>query len=375
MNLEQKISTIRDNSERFVLDHIARNASSSAIYPLRGDFSHFIGGDEPDLYGSADAVYVLSILGRLKELTDLHSRKLWADRLLSFQDEDGRFTRKNLRGHSWEHATAYAVGALKLLDHSQQENHIERLRPLDNLLPILTDRKIFLEWISHLDFKLSPSAIMAKRTGWHYIWRGSHVGGGIPGIFGMVQSMFEKWWPDQVNVEEWFNWYFEWLDHNANSSSGFWQLAFWNKFYKKPTIIDLGGATHFLWVYEACKRPFPFPEQIIESTISLQKKSGLYRGHPYCIDLDANFCITRSFLQLSQSKRIDLLSRVRKSVESNFISVVNTLSEDPLSEIYSDSHGLPGALAAIVECVKLPDFQYAHLLEGWQNPLDKSWWL
>lgn len=343
--------------------------------PLSGQFSLYQDAVEPDLYGMLDAAYDLHILNRLSERTDKTSRAVWADRILACQDADGWFTRRNLRGHPREHATAYAIAALRLLELEPDENYVGQIKPLAALLLLLTDRAAFLRWITTLDFRFSPRSILKKNLGWHYIWRGSHVGGGIPAAVGMTRHLFEQWWPGQVDVDRWFGWYFEWLDAQANPDTGYWQRAIWNLIYRKPTLIDMGGAVHFFWIYEALRRPFPHPEAVLKSTLTLQRSDGLYKDHPFCIDLDGNFCLIRAYLQLPAEKQRLYRERVYCSVERNFEAIIQALADKPLEEIYDDSHGLPGALAALTECVKLPDFKYTDTLSGWQHPLDKVWWL
>jgi hypothetical protein len=328
-----------------------------------------------DLYGMLDSAYILFTLGWLPEKTNGDSRKIWANQILLCQDDDGWFSKRNFRGHSPEHATAYAIGALRLLEIESNEDYLGQIKPIAAIKPIMTDRIAFERWLNVLDFRFSPKSILQKKLGWHYIWRGSHVGGGIPAAIGMMKEFAEQWWPGQLDVEQLFNWYFEWLDTHANPQTGYWQRAFWNLLYRKPTLIDMGGAVHFLWIYESLGRPFPFPQAIVESTLSLQKEDGLYKDHPFCIDLDGNFCMIRAYLQLPEEQQNQYHERVYRAANRNFEAIVQRLTERPLHEIYSDSHGLPGALAALVECTKLPDFQYTEALNGWQHPLDKVWWL
>lgn len=342
---------------------------------VSGEFALLQNQVFPDLYGMVDVAYIYYTLEKLPEITNRNSREVWAEQILTCQDDSGWFTRRNLRGHPREHATAYAIAALRLLELEPDENYVAQIKPLIALLPILTDRAAFLRWINALDFRLDPRSILKKNLGWHYIWRGSHVGGGIPAAVGMTRHLFEQWWPGQVDVDQWLEWYFEWLDAHVNPKTGYWQRAFWNLIYRQPTLIDMGGAVHFLWIYEALKHPFPSPEAVIESTLTLQRPDGLYKDHPFCIDLDGNFCLIRAYLQLSEERQKFFQERVYRSVERNFEAIVQALTERPLEEIYADSHGLPGALAALTECAKLPGFKYTDALAGWQHPLDKVWWL
>lgn len=369
------VETGRSLSERvfqYLVDH---HAAGERQQPLTGSFSLLRGSGEADLYGMIDAVYILYTIGLLTSVTTPASRCAWAERILACQDENGWFSLRNLRGHSREHATAYAVGALCLLENEPGESYVSRIKPLKEMLPILSDPVEFSQWIHNLGFQPSLSGIFQKKLGWHYIWRGSHVGGGIAAAAGMARELLPIWWPGEVDPDKWFDWYFTWLDEQVSPKTGLWHRAFWNYFYHQPTLIDMGGAVHFYWIYEAMNRRFPYPEKLIESTLSLQKSSGLYKNYPFCIDLDGNFNIIRAYLQLTPEGQAKYRDDVYQSAKRNFEAVVRALMEKPLEEMYHDSHGLPGALAALVECTRLPGFQYSVALEGWQHPLDKVWWL
>lgn len=357
------------------LDFISKHSTHADGRPLSGNFSLFRGSDQPDLYGMIDAVYTIYTLGLLEQLTDKLSREKWASRIIACQDEEGWFSRQNLRGHSREHATAYAIGALSLLEVEPEEKYLKLIKPLQGIYPLLKDKNLFIKWITSLNFQLNPKSILRKNVGWHYIWRGSHVGGGIPAAIGMTQKQIPQWWLEKIEIENWFNQYFNWLDENANPKTGYWQRAFWNIPYKKPTVIDMGGAVHFLWIYKALARPFPYPEAVILSTLSLQKPDGLYRDHPYCIDLDGNFCLTRSYLQLSDESRSRYKTKVYQAAAKSFEGITSIFAKNQFEDIYIDTHGLPGALTALVECRTLPDFKYNTIIQSWRNPLDKVWWL
>lgn len=374
--VHELINTLVSRSEHFLHEFcVGNNDSVHSDGTLTGNFALYPGQSSPDLYGMIDSAYILYILGRLDSKTSSASRKLWAERILDCQDQTGWFSKHNLRGHSREHATAYAIGALKLLEFESGERYLERMKPLSALRPITRDYEAFRDWIMHMGFRFSLRGLIQKNLGWHYIWRGSHVGGGVAAILGMIGPMLERWFPDGVTVDQWFSWYFDWLDVEANPRTGYWQRAFWNRITEKPTVIDLGGAAHFLWIYDAYGHSVPHPEKTIMSTMSLQNPDGLYSDHPFCIDLDGNFCLIRPYLQLPQQLRKKYTARVSQAVENNFVGVLESLTEQPLGEIYSDLHGLPGALTALVECAKMPEFKYAETLQNWCNPLDRVWWL
>ncbi len=348
--------------------------SAGDQFPYSGKFSLYRGATSPDLYGMIDFVYILHITGKIELLTDRKSRERWAERILSCQDQCGWFSQLNLRGHSVEHATAYAIAALELLALDDNEDYLSLVKPLTDIKPILVDGQFFSKWINRMGFRWNPKTLLNKRLGWHYIWQGSHIGGGVAASVGMLQHRVKDWWPD-VDLETWFDQYIEWLNQHCNPETGYWQRAFWNMIVKKPTIIDLGGAVHFYWIYDRLGESFPYPEALIRSTLNLQKPDGLYKDHPFCIDLDANFCLIRAFLSLPEDRQDIYRDKVNLAIEKNVGEIMSILFDNSLEKVYDDSHGLPGALAALVDCTHLPSFVYREALMQWQNPLDEVWWL
>lgn len=355
---------------------VGEDAARWSEEPLRGEFSLHRGAAASDLYGMVDAIYILHTLGQLAPRTTSASRRTWAAAILACQDEAGWFTRRNLRGHSREHATAYAIGALRLLEIEDEERYVEQMRPLTGVLPMLTDAAAFDRWIRRLGFE-RWSDIRHKNVGWQHVWRGSHVAGGVAAAVHMTRELMPQWWPGRgdVDVDRWFAWFFDWLDERVSRRTGYWQRAWWNLLYRRPTLIDLGGAVHFHWLYVARDRPLPWPGAVVESTLSLQRETGLYRTHPFCIDLDGNFCVIRPYLQLPEAEQAALRPRVEAAIERNFDAVSGVLLRGDLEAIYTDLHGPPGALAALAECVKLPTFSRRDALPGWQHVLDRVPWL
>jgi hypothetical protein len=369
------LEPVRQLAEAFLLQHHVRaRPSLDQGPPLTGGFSLHRGRTESDLYGMIDAVYVLYTLGRLAALTDQDSRRAWAKQILACQDDRGWFSRRNLRRHADEHATAYAVGALRLLEMEEADAYVSRMRPITGLLSAAVSREGMARWLRRMGLRFDPDDPVGG-LGWHYLWRGSHIGGGVGATVAMLGELLEEWWPGRLDRNCWLGWYFDWLDAHASPRSGYWQRAFWNLVYREPTLIDLGGAVHFLWVYAAAGRPFPYPEATLHSTLGLQRETGLYREHPFCIDLDGAFCVVRSYLQLSADQQSRFQEAVHRCAKMSFTGIVVGLLSRPLSEVYGDTHGLPGALAALVEWDRLPGFRHAELLTGWQHVLDRVCWL
>jgi len=368
---EQEILKLNIKVVDFVSKFITNN--DITIDEISGEFSLYIDQTKPDLYGMLDAVYSLFITDKLSEFTNTKSRTIWANRILSCQDEKGWFTKRNIRGHSKEHATAYAIGALRLLEIDEDESYVSKVKPLEGIKEIFKGKDTFEKWINRLGFKITKDDPVGH-AGWHYIWRSSHLGGGVAAALGMTKEFHKDWWPEE-NTEEWFTWYFSWLDRKVNKKTGYWQRAFWNWFVPGGTLIDMAGAVHFYWVYVKYGHPLPYPEKIIKSTLKVQKESGLYRHYPMCIDLDGNFCLIRAFNQLTPELQKKYYDEVNHSLTKNFTAVTNYLDEHPLEEVYNDSHGLPGALAALAECQEFEGFSLMEEAKQFNNPFDKVWWL
>jgi hypothetical protein len=343
--------------------------------PLDGGFSLHRGAAEDDLYGLVDAVYILHTLGRLEGFTNPESRHRWAGRILACQDPSGWFTLRNLRGHSREHATAYAIGGLTLLEVKAGEDYLGSVRPLNDVRPLLQSQERTVRWMERMGLE-GPLDPFRKNLGWQYVWRGSHVGGGVAAAVGMLGERMNGWWTDALPASEWLDHWFRWLDAEVDPRTGLWQRAVWNRVVRRPTLVDLGGAAHFHWVYVRAGRPLPHPEPVVASVLSLQKETGLYRDVPYCIDLDGNFCALRAWEQLGTDGRERWRKPLDRSLQASFDATLRALAgSTDLSDLYDGLHDLPGALAALTECVRFPGFPHGDALARWRHPLDHAWWL
>ena len=338
-----------------------------------GNFGLYRNRLEADLYGMVDVVYIYHITDTLRLVTNVESRKIWAQRILECQDDLGWFSKKNIRGHSQEHATAYAIAALRLLEIEPEERYLIKIKPLIGIRQIFKSEENFVKWISKLGFKLTIKDPVGH-LGWHYIWRSSHIGGGVAAAVGMTRELHREWWGED-NVDKWFDWYFGWLDNNVYPKTGYWQQAFWNLFTKVPTLIDMAGAVHFYWIYDKYHRKYPFPEKVIESTLKVQPETGIYKKYPMCIDLDGNYCLVRSYLQLGETVKVKYHEQVLSAINANAKAILQFFKDKQLFEIYSDTHGLPGALTALAECFKFNASKVETTPCQFNNPFDKVWWL
>ncbi len=322
---------------------------------VRGYFS-YQPGEAYDLYGSADFAYLLWVSGQMEERTTLEGRAEWAGIIQSFQDpETGWFSKGNETLHFKSHATAYATGALALLDHKP-------LYPFKWKDPMTRDEKALDRWL--------------RQIWWDVVWVGSHEGGGVAASLLMTGEA----------SDEWFDWYLNWLDKEVNPNTGLWQRAFYNVVYKKPTMNDMGGAAHFWWIYQAKSRPMPYPERVIDSCLGLQLDNGLWdrkpkKGDfPYCINCDAINGINWSYYQL-QEKGVEYREEDVRRAYADFFATCQRVLTKPgnVLELYDNSHDLPGAIIGIAEAD-----QYFRRVDGetrlitthiWRSALEKICWL
>lgn len=310
------------------------------------------GEQKPSLYGLCDAVFNLRIPNKLDEYlsnTPKENLAQWISNIQSYQNpktgwfKDGVI---NYGMHFKEHSTAFSVAALRLLGG----------KPLYDFKiseKLTTKNKVF-NWLKRV-----------PEWGLLY-WPGSHRGGGIGAIYA---TLGENYYPH----EKFFDWYFEWLDNNADQKVGFWRLGWIHKLQKnRLTKIELGGAVHYYWIYEFMNHPIPHPEKVIDSTLYLQKKWGTWDTHySYCIDLDAIFCLTRCSKQTNGYRKNDIKDAIM--IYLNYV-IKNMNDKEYFFTNYEDAHRLTGFVCAIAEISKF----FPQLLENsklWTQTLDISPWI
>ncbi|HPI77221.1 MAG TPA: hypothetical protein PLK80_10860 [bacterium] len=278
-----------------------------------GSYSYLPGAPKADLYGSSDMIYLLYSLNML-ELSDADKRQ-WARQIRKFQNAKTGWFGGNATLHGKEHALAYAIGALKLLG----------ARPEYPL--------------TFADKYMAPEDIarMFDETPWDAVWSGSHIASGIASAF--INTGLAS--------DEWLSEYFNWLELEVDPETGYWMRRNDGSKKEKATNHELGGAFHYYYIYTFSGRPLPYPERIIDATLSVQQPNGLYDGEiPYCIDLDGVFSLIRAFRQTDGYRRQD----VESSVERTLVAIASRLNDPEfVRRSYKDSHKLVGAIVALAE--------------------------
>jgi len=310
------------------------------------------GKKKPSLYGLCDVVFNLRIPNKLDEyLSNIPKENLaqWISNIQSYQNPKTGWFKDGLINydmHFKEHCTAFSVAALRLLGG----------KPLYDFKiseKLATKNNVF-KWLKRV-----------PEWGLLY-WPGSHRGGGIGAIFA---TLGREYYPH----ENFFKWYFEWLDAKADPGIGFWRLGWIHKIKKnRLTKNELGGAVHYYWIYEFMNHPIPYPEKVIDSTLYLQNEWGTWDTHSsYCIDLDAIFCLTRCSKQTDSYREKDIKRALIKYLD-HVVKHMN--NKDYFYNNYNNTHKLTGFVSAIAEIAKF----YPNLFESeqiWTQTLDITPWI
>jgi hypothetical protein len=267
-------------------------------------------------YGTTDTLISRYTMGAL-DLSE-GEKEAWAAVINRFQREDGWYSKTYTR-HAKEHTTAYATAALSLIGRSPA-------RAFSWAAPILRDEASMEAWI--------------RGPHWSIVWPGSHIISGVPAALAMTGAA----------PEAFLDWYFAWLDREADPASGFWARGAVHRLglIRRPTKHEMGGAFHMFYVYERFHRAWLHPERVVDHSLRLQRPNGLWDGDvPYCIDLDGLYCILRSSRNAGGYRRDDALAAVH-----GFLSAAEAVLNDRASlfSAYPNTHRLTGALSAIAEC-------------------------
>lgn len=312
--------------------------------PGVGDYSYTPGGPT-SLYGTTDMVYARYLTGHW-DLTEA-DKDAWAATINQFQDPETGWYHKSHTLHYREHTTAYAVGALHLL--ARPPAH-----PLYWKEKILGSRRAMARWIKRPMWK-AP---------WSIIWPGSHAISGVPAALAMTDE----------GTDEFFAFYFDWLDREADPASGFWRRGWLHKLrlfkrFRVPNLHDMAGAFHMYYIYEWFNRQWPYPERVVDHALRLQHANGLWdKDVTYCVDLDGLYCLTRSSRNAGSYRADDVEAAVRRYLATAHRTLTDRAF---LLARYDNSHRLPGALSAVAECQKFFP-ALVHTPVPWPQSLDAA---
>ena len=180
-------------------------------------------------YGCANAVNILYTIGELPD--SLEGRNAFIQVLQKFQNqESGLFCNP---GNYETHTTAFVAGALNLLD-AKPLYQTEGFRKY-------TQKEELFDFLESIDWAKNP-------------WLGAHLGAGIYASVLLTETASDNW----------EDFYFEWLDHNADPETGLWKKG---ALKGAPAFHYLASTFHYVFNYEYAKRALPYPQALLDTCI------------------------------------------------------------------------------------------------------------
>lgn len=186
----------------------------------------------------------------------------------------------------------------------------------------------------------------ARNLGWYNFWPGSHVGAGIMATMIMREQLKAPGGqvPAVQDVPE-LDAFFGLANDRIDAGAGCWRPRIKRLLRDQPSVGDLGGAAHFIWLYDRLGVRHPHPEPLLRHALRLQRPSGLFADRPSCLDLDFTHVISYA-ARLGAARDVDA---VDEAMLRNGLAVLAHVLDEPRLGAYEDSHGLPGALCAVAQ--------------------------
>ena len=262
-------------------------------------------------YGCADAANILYSISQFPR--DAKERRAFVDTLRSMQEKSsGMFHEKT---HHTIHTTAHCLAALELFDASP-------LYPCTQLLPLLQKEKLY-------DF-------LENEVNWLDPWPQSHKGAGIFVALTMT---------DAVDLE-WKNNYFSWLWEHSDTETGFFHHG--EERTKMPASHMMAGGFHYFFNHEAERRPYRYPEKVIDSCIGFMREHERYGMIKSCtfIDIDVVFCLNRAMRQTPY--RFEEAKEELWKYAEKYVDFMNGIDYEK-DEGFNDLHMLFGAVCCLAE--------------------------
>ncbi|MBR3927912.1 MAG: hypothetical protein IKJ65_02785 [Clostridia bacterium] len=264
-------------------------------------------------YGCADAANILYTIGQFP--SDPAERDQWVKALRSLQNpETGMYSEKT---HHTIHTTAHCLAALELFD--AQPDY-----PLTALMPYL-DRQRMEAFLAGLNWTGSP-------------WNNSHQGAGLYAALAITRS---------IDLE-WKKWYFDWLSSNCDPVYGM----------SPKGTVDAGTAElyehmcgwfHYMFNHNHAHMPFPHPERLIDSCLSMYANNALGPRFGKMVgfkEIDWVFCVNRACRQTGY--RFKECHAAMRDFAEKYVSYLNNLDWETDDE-FNDLHMLFGAVCALAE--------------------------
>jgi hypothetical protein len=261
-------------------------------------------------YGCADAANILYTISKFPR--DENERRGFVEMLRQMQDkESGLFYEKT---HHPIHTTAHCMAAMELFDSAP-------LYPCTSLL-YLKDKTALYDFLEH-------------EVDWSNPWPESHKGAGIFVALTMT---------DAVNLE-WKNQYFDWLWKHSDAETGFFHCGGERAKY---VYYMMAGGFHYFFNHETERRPYRYPDKVIDSCIDLMRepeKHGMIKNCTF-IDVDVVFCLNRAMRQTPH--RFDEAKEALEQYAERYIDMMSKIDYEK-DENFNDLHLLFGAVCCLAE--------------------------
>lgn len=259
-------------------------------------------------YGCANAVNILYTIGELPR--DMAEREKWVKVLQEFQNQDnGLFEYPE---NFATHTTAFVSGALNLLDAEPlyQANGFEKYKSKEGL-------SAFMESI---DWANNP-------------WLGAHLGAGIYASMLLTNTV----------SDEWEDYYFEWLDQNADSATGLWKKG---SLEGAEPFHYLASTFHYVFNYEYAKRALPYPKELLNTCIKAYEDGSCMDfsksvGWP---DIDYTYLLAR--VQRRAGIKYEETQRILKEIADGLITQLLDMNPQT-SETLNDLNTLFAIVCAL----------------------------
>ena len=259
-------------------------------------------------YGCANAVNILYTINELPR--DINEREQMVKVLQEFQNEDnGLFENP---GNFATHTTAFVSGALNLLDAKPlyQAKEFEKY---------ITKEALFA-FMDSIDWAKAP-------------WLGAHLGAGIYASMLLTETA----------SDEWEDYYFEWLDKNADADTGLWKKG---ALEGAEAFHYLASTFHYVFNYEYAKRELPYPKALLDTCIK-----AYYDGA--CIDFskavgwpDIDFTYLLARVQRRAGTRYEETQKILKEIADGLINQLLQMNPEE-SETLNDLNTLFAIVCAL----------------------------
>ena len=279
-----------------------------------GEYSRWLWGENRNLglneYGCADAANILYTISNFPRKEE--ERKGFISALQGLQDSvTGLYSEPT---HHTIHTTAHCLAALELFDTSP-------LYPCSALAEFATKDGLY--------------KILQEEVDWTNPWRESHKGAGIFVCLTMTGMVGLDWKES----------YFDWMWEHSDEETGFFHYG---DVRTEKTHHIMAGGFHYLFNHEAERRPYRYPERIIDSCIEFMKDPKAYGMIKNCgfIDVDVVFCINRAMRQTPHR-----FHEAKKALEDYAEAYINMLLDMnyETNNSFNDLHCLFGTVCCLAE--------------------------